>query len=64
MIVESLREIYKQFIAQGSTEVYAAVCCDRHYLGLNEALRCRTCAKSPRNIKVLSEDDLDRLGCG
>jgi hypothetical protein len=59
MDAHDLRELYKVFQAQGVEVVYAVRCCGRVYLGRDPAVKCRTCAKLPKNIEIRAEADLD-----
>ena len=55
------RELYRVFQAQGVELVYGTRCCNRVYLGRTPAVKCRTCAKPPKNVEIREESDLDAL---
>lgn len=55
------KELFRVYKAQGANKVYVAYCCDRFYVGLLPASRCRSCPKSPANHEVASDEDIDNL---
>lgn len=61
MTVDAQRilDLYLVFRAQGAEVVYLVRCCGRAYLGLEPAVKCRTCDKHPKNKEIRSEADLD-----
>lgn len=58
MDVECARTLYLQFVRQQISEVWAARCCGRLYLGKAPATTCRVCSGSPVNHKIEKPEDL------
>lgn len=59
--LDAAKEIYRTFKAQNAETVYAVFCCERLYLGLEPAIKCRTCQVKPTNVELRSEADLDAV---
>ncbi len=59
--LNAAKEIYSAFNAQNAPLVYAVYCCNRLYLGLDPAMKCRTCQVKPNNVEIRQEADLDNV---
>lgn len=64
LLLQTAREMYKAFAAQGTEVVYAVRCCGRLFLGFEPARKCRTCQSQPKNVEIRTEADLDNLEAG
>lgn len=47
--VEAFTVLVKPFFSSGLQEIYVACCCDRVYVGISPAEKCRTCQKVAKN---------------
>ena len=53
-----IQTLYAGFVSLGDNIVYISKCCNRFYMGLAPAVKCRTCEKIPNNYKVTNEEDI------
>ena len=58
----AIQLLAKPFFDAGAERVFVALCCDRVFVGVSPAQRCKKCRGTPRNVECGSAEQAAQLG--
>jgi hypothetical protein len=57
-----LRSVAGPFLSQDpQSALFAAICCNRIFVGPIAPSKCRTCSTVPRSVQITADSDLDTV---